>query len=370
MNIAWITVRRWGDFCSTTTNALASGLVARGHELTILNGDAAEAHADLPWKHIALDQSSFPGRSGASLALNASRWFQKNQNNTFDAVIVDWPLAPRVAAELTKQNLKIILMDRSPPADVSFLGKLQWRVWRKAWNLVNRGIIQHGTVVSPAHKEFVQRRCSVNNNVIDSIPAGVDLEHFSSKNKTFDGVWKMVYHGRLDKHRGVLALPMLVQKLLNHGVQVQLTLIGQGDAFEALESIAANQKAISISPSKSRAEISTILQSHHIGLLPMPDTPVWSIASPLKRSEYLASGLMIYGVDHAGHRLNNTSDEWFRLSPMEDFHAKAIEWVSGLNEAHARDGCLAARTYAEMHCSWEKSVEALELVLQATSKAE
>jgi glycogen synthase len=54
----------------------------------------------------------------------------------------------------------------------------------------------------------------------------------------------MVYHGRLDKHRGVLALPMLVQKLLNHGVQVQLTLIGQGDAFEALESIAANQKAI------------------------------------------------------------------------------------------------------------------------------
>ena len=370
MNIAWITVRKWADFCSTTTNALATGLVARGHDLTILNGDATEAHADFPWNHIALEQSPLPGRKGASLARNASRWFQKNQHHPYDAVIVDWPLASGVAAELTKQNLNIVLMDRSPPADVSLLGKLQWRVWRKAWKLVNQGVIRQGTVVSPAHKEFVQRRCSVNPNVIHSIPAGVDLKHFSSQNKTFDGAWKMVYHGRLDKHRGVLALPMLVQKLLNHGVRVQLTLIGEGDAFEALEAVAANQKAISISPSISTSEISTELESHHIGLLPMPDTPVWSIASPLKRSEYLAAGLMIYGIDHAGHQLNDTSENWFRLSPMEDFHAKAIEWLSGLTEAHARQGCLAARTYAENHCSWEKSVETLELVLQASSKPE
>ncbi len=370
MNIAWITVRRWADFCSTTTNALASGLIARGHELTILNGDAAEAHADLPWNHIALDQSTLPGRKGASLARNASRWFHKNQNQTYDAVIVDWPLAPGVAAELTKQNLNMILMDRSPPADVSLLGQIQWMVWRKAWNLVKRGIIRHGTVVSSAHKEFVQRRCSVDANFIHSIPAGVDLEHFSSKNKIFDGTWKMIYHGRLDKHRGVLALPMLVQKLLDNGVKVQLSLIGEGDAFEALKVIAANQEAISISSGKSRSEISTILESHHIGLLPMPDTPVWSIASPLKRSEYLASGLMIYGVNHAGHRLSKTSQEWFCLSEMGDFHAKAIDWLSGLNETQARNGCLAARTYAENHCSWEKSVKALELVLQATSRAE
>lgn len=194
MNIAWITVRRWADFCSTTTNALASGLIARGHDLTILNGDPAETHADMPWDHIALDQSSLPGRKGASLARNASRWFQKNQNQTHDVIIVDWPLAPGVAAELTKQNLSMVLMDRSPPADVSLLGKLQWRVWRKAWKLVSRGIIRHGTVVSLAHKEFVHQQCSINSNLIDTIPAGVDLDHFTSKNKTFDGPWKMIDH--------------------------------------------------------------------------------------------------------------------------------------------------------------------------------
>ena len=102
----------------------------------------------------------------------------------------------------------------------------------------------------------------------------------------------------------------------------------------------------------------------------MPDTPVWSLASPLKRSEYLASGLMVYGIDHAGHRLEDTSGDWFRLSPMEDFHEKAIQWLSALGEAEAKKSSQSARTYAEDHCSWEKSVEALELVLQSISKAE
>ncbi len=370
MNIAWITVRRWADFCSTTTNALANGLIKRGHELTILNGDVTEAHAQLPWNHIALDQSSLPGRKGASLARNASRWFQENQNQTFDAVIVDWPLAPGVAGELTKQSHKMILMDRSPPADASLLGKLQWRVWRKAWNLVNRGIIQRGVVVSTAHKEFVQRRCSVNSNLIDAVPAGVNLELFSSKNKTFDGTWKMIYHGRLDKHRGVLALPMLIRKLLNHGIQVQLTLVGKGDAFEALSRIAANEDSITILPSQPITKISTLLESHHIGLLPMPETPVWSIASPLKRSEYLASGLMVYGIDHAGHRLEYTSEDWFRLSAIEDFHERAIEWLSTLTEIEAEKSCHSARTYAENHCSWGKGVDSLELVLHSTSTTE
>ena len=102
----------------------------------------------------------------------------------------------------------------------------------------------------------------------------------------------------------------------------------------------------------------------------MPDTPVWSIASPLKRGEYLASGLLVYGLDHAGHRLENTSEDWFRLSPMEDFHDKAIEWLSALTEAEAKKSSQLARAYAENNCSWKKSVEALESVLQAVSNAE
>tara|TARA_B110001452_G_scaffold179967_1_gene151104 strand:+ start:12154 stop:13263 length:1110 start_codon:yes stop_codon:yes gene_type:complete len=363
MNIAWLTVRKWDDFCSTTTDALAHGLIERGHLLTVFNGDASEHHASKPWSHISLEQSSFPGRSGASLARSAVLWFQENPEESYDAIVVDWPLAPRTAGFLEKQGHRLVLMDRSPPADVSLLGKLQWRVWKKAWGLVKKGVIDQGTVVSDAHRTFVHNRRTIDYGLIHVIPAGVHLAQFSSQNKRYDGTLKMVYHGRLDKHRGVLALPMLARKLLNHGVKVDLTLVGEGDAYEVLKEISTSESSITVSPSMAREEISALLEVQHIGLLPMPDTPVWSLASPLKRSEYLASGLLVYGTDHAGHQLEQTSTDWFQLASMENFHNQALNWFNGMDENKLRIGSKAARLYAEAHCSWEKSVDRFERVL-------
>ena len=45
----------------------------------------------------------------------------------------------------------------------------------------------------------------------------------------------MVYHGRMDRNRGVLALPMVHQKAKNAGLDVTLTLMGEGDALGALK---------------------------------------------------------------------------------------------------------------------------------------
>ncbi len=64
----------------------------------------------------------------------------------------------------------------------------------------------------------------------------------------------------------------------------------------------------------------------------MPASRVWSLASPLKRSEYLAAGLLVYGMDHSGHQIEGASDAWFKLSPQEDFHEDAIEWMSELSQ--------------------------------------
>jgi glycosyltransferase involved in cell wall biosynthesis len=370
MNIAWLTVRKWDDLCTTTTDALAHGLIKRGHNLTIINGEAAENHASKPWSHIPLKQSQFPGRSGASLARSAVVWFQKNSQQSFDVVIVDWPLAPGTATILGELGHWVVLMDRSPPANISIFGKLQWRVWRNAWNLVNKGVIQRGVVVSEAHKKFVHRRMNTQIELIEPVPAGVDLNRFQFQNKEYDGTLKMIYHGQLDKHRGVLALPMLARKLMNHGINVELNLVGEGDAYNSLRAITANEPFMTVSPKKTRAEISVLLQSQHIGLLPMPNTPVWSLASPLKRSEYLASGLIIYGIDHAGHQMEHASPDWFRLTTLENFHEHAIEWLKNISEEELREGSRSSREYAEAHSSWKKSIDILEKVLYHSKSEE
>ena len=349
---------------------MAHGLVQRGHQLTIMNSDAPETHFEQPWAHFSIEQSNFPGRKGSSLAKNAATWFENNPQQKFDFVLIDWPLAVHTAVHVANQGHRVVLMDRSPPADASLLAKLQWSVWKKAWRLVARGVINHGLVVSEAHEDFVRLQCSIEKKHIDILPAGVDLSLFSAKGKKFEGTWKMIYHGRLDKHRGVLALPMLTRKLLNQGIDVELTLVGEGDAFTALEAISVHEKAVTVLPRKTREEISTLLNAHHIGLLPMPDTPVWSLASPLKRSEYLASGLVVFGTNHTGHRIEHENGEWYKLAAIEDFHDKAIEWIGLMDGRTFARASQAARTYAVEHCSWEKSIIKLESVLQTLSKEE
>ena len=370
MNIAWVTVRRWNDMCTTTTDALIRGLVNRGHDVTVLNADEVGSHDAFAWKHIPLQQSKWPGRKAATLAKNARTWFKQHADAEFDVILVDWPLAPVLGQSLANRNCRLVLMDRSPPADATFLARLQWRSWKKAWSMMKKGVFSKGLVVSKAHQGEVVRHIGVNNQNVHSIPAGVNLEEFHVAPIRKDGPWKFVYHGRLDKHRGVLALPMLMRRLANSGFDVHLTLIGDGDVLDVLQAMAEGDPLLSVFSHVPRLDIPGYLEKQHIGLLPMPATRVWSLASPLKRSEYLAAGLLVYGVDHSGHRIDGASDAWFKLSPQEDFHEGAREWMeelSTLSEKALQERSDMARSHAEAHFSWENVVETLENVLQTTS---
>ena len=370
MNIAWVTVRRWDDMCTTTTDALVHGLVNRGHEVTILNADAPGSHEAFPWKHVALHQSTWPGRKATTLAKNARAWFDLQTQDQFDVMLVDWPLAPILGRSLTNGRHRLVLMDRSPPADAGLLASLQWRGWSKAWSMLKNGVFSSGLVVSKAHRSYVVQRTGVNIDKVQCIPAGVAAEEFEVAASKTEGPWKFVYHGRLDKHRGVLALPMLMRNLVNKGFEVHLTLIGDGDVLGVLQKIAADESFVSVVSQVPRKDIPSYLKKQHIGLLPMPPSRVWALASPLKRSEYLAAGLLVYGIDHSGHRLDGEQFSWFRLSSQEDFHEKAGEWLnelSNLTTGALKECSDSARAHAERHFSWESSIDILEKVLHSAS---
>ena len=279
--------------------------------------------------------------------------------------MVDWPIASRLAPLLNSLNQPMVLIDRSPPADNGLLGRLQWGGWKKAWHLVNKGVITGGTVVSRAHAAFVSDRCGVEKARLFVVPAGVDLERFTPKTASEETL-RLVYHGRLDKHRGVLSLPMLGQHLVNAGRDLRMTLIGEGDARPALLDMAGSTDWLDVRPTMPQTELGTELARHHVGLLPMPDTTVWALASPLKRSEYLASGLLVLGIDHDGHRLEDTDPSWFSLYPQSSFHRDAVAWLSELDSKALERGQKEARAYAEASCSWTTSVDVL---LEALSQA-
>ena len=359
MNILWFTTRNMVDLCSTTLSALGEGLVSLGHQVTIINSDAEESGSNFPWTHVSIQAQAPRGRKGHVLGREMSRWLNAFEPNLETVAIVDWRIASSLSPILKRKAVPWVLMDRSPPADRGILAKLQWPVWKKAWSLVKSRQAHSGCVVSPAHSRFVHSRVGVPETNMVEVPAGVDVSLFKPGMK--NDILSLIYHGRLDRHRGVLSLPMLHEKLQQNNVQSKLILIGEGDEFEGLERMARNRDDIEVLSALPQEELAKKLSQSHIGLLPMPETKVWALASPLKRSEYAASGLLIFGIDHLGHRLKGKNQpEWIHLVKQEDFHFDGVEWIQSLTQEKINSLSLNSRKYAVEELNWSGSIEALE----------
>jgi len=367
MNIFWFSGRSLEDLCSTTQVALASGLVNRGHKLTFVNPDPEGSHTNRPWNHQSIPSRAPLGLQSKILGRNMKSWFTSKVVDGPSVALVDWRIANAIVPLLRKRNIPWILIDRSPPADKGLLSILQWPSWKRSWKLAMKGNSSCGCVVSEAHRNFVIHKTGARAESIVTLPAGVDLEQFQSGDR-FEKL-TLIYHGRLDRHRGVMALPMLLRKSQSLGIDAELILVGEGDAFSSLQAIADNDASIQVKQSLPQKELAKLLSHCHVGLLPMPERKVWTIASPLKRSEYAASGLAVLGIDHSGHRLEDGEVEWLKLVSQEQFLTEGMKWLKMLANDNSKleQLKLQARQYAEENMSWEHSIDALEKVLNSVS---
>jgi glycosyltransferase involved in cell wall biosynthesis len=359
MHIYWFTGRSLKDLCSTTQISLASGLIHRGYELTFVNSDEKGSHEEWPWLHQSLPIHAPLGLRSRILGKQMYAWFKQCDTKKECVALVDWKVANTMIPLFELRKIPWILIDRSPPADKGVLSLLQWPSWKKSWKHVRMKQSGEGCVVSEMHQQFVQKKVNVNPSAITVLPAGVDLQRFKP-GKRFPSL-TMVYHGQLDRHRGVLALPIFLQNIRNSRLDVRLIMVGMGDCFNRLQMMAEENEHFEIHSTLPQPKLAQLLSQCHIGLLPMPENKIWAIASPLKRSEYAASGLLIYGIDHAGHRFStNDSMDWMKLVRQEEFHEKGIQWLQELQPELREQLGLQARTYAEENLSWENSVDSLE----------
>lgn len=358
MHVLWMTARAMSDLCATTQRALMAGLLGRGHSMTFVNGDTNSPMEHENLTHMSLPVSARRGFQSRALGIAMKDWLGTQRFEDHSTVaVVEWRVVKQVVPALEQMGIPWTLMDRSPPADAGLFGRLQWRSWATAWRLAKRANAR-GFVVSPAHQAFVNKKIGHEHTTV--IPAGVDLSLFKPKNKR--PTFTMVYHGRLDRHRGVLACVMLAQKARHEAVEVDLLIIGEGDLLPSLMKLAQHHAFLEVHDSMKQAALAGLLGTCHLGLLPMPRRGVWTMASPLKRSEYLASGLCIFGINHEGHALQGVDEAWFSLVQQEDFHIDGMEFLRRcIVDWHQI--VEAPRAYAEARLDWASSVSTLESCL-------
>ena len=345
MKIAWASSRVLrSELCSTTQINLANGLANRGHEVRFYSPGKSDSDS---FHHVPIKQSKFRGFQASSVSTHLMSRIE--ELNKADVVLVDWTLSKLVS----RMKKPVILMDRSPPANRGVLASLQWRFWKKSWRSAVKG-----TVVSQKHLDFVIDKISKDDSSIKILPAGVDLDLFRPLEKA--GPIKLVYHGRVDVHRGVMSLPMILAGLHSQGVEATLHIHGTGDALARLKNI--DMEGLEVTEAIPQEELASKLGAYDVGLLPMPEDKVWNLASPLKRSEYLACGMIVCGIDHSGHQIESSGD-WLKLYSQKDFIKNTVSWVKSLDRESLHSLQKDSRKYAENNLSWSHSVDALESII-------
>jgi len=345
LTIAWLSSRVLGsDLCSTTQINLANGLASRGHTVVFYSPGTV---SNCLFEHVQVMRSNVKGFQSQSVVNNIRTRLDEISN--YDVILLDWTIA-KLAKNMDQ---KVILVDRGPPADRGIFAKLQRIVWSKSWKKATQGL-----VVSEKHRDFVIGKIKQNNHSIGVVPAGVDLELFQIGKK--NGPIKLAYHGRVDVHRGVMSLPMILAGLHSQGVEATLHIHGTGDAVERLKSM--ELEGMEVTDAIPQDDLAKLLSEYDVGLLPMPEHTVWSLASPLKRSEYLACGMVVCGIDHAGHQIEASGD-WLQLYTQKDFITSTVSWIKSLDRRLLSDLQAESRKFAEENLSWSHSVDALESII-------
>ena len=372
MKLIWCTTRHFGeDLCATTQVAIINQLLSSGHEVTVLGPDVPkETYA---WEHVQLKQSSMKGKKASSLAKSIVNYL-KEIDLEAHVLFIDWALVRYVSPLVERNGIRWMCIDRSPPADANLFAKLQRNVWKKAWKMVASSLSQNGScaggmVVSLAHQNLIKSRFSIAEERLCILHAGVNNELFKPNNfESFGNPIQMVYHGKMDRHRGILKLVLLLDALESNGIEAELSLVGSGDLDTHLSELSKSKPNLKFKKPVSHSNIAKILQEHQIGFLPMPNLPVWSISSPLKRSEYMSSGLLVLGIKHSGHHLPTMNNNLgcYKLFDQQTFVADSVEqiqeWMKDDNYAKLS---IEARQYAKTNLDWSATTQSLVDVLES-----
>ena len=351
MNVLWLSVRRFGkDLCGTTQIALLDKMSQKSAQIEIWARGEYEPNEN--WKLVSFPDDSKSGFQTKNLAKHFLQ--SKQEFSKFRHVLLDWPLV-RYLGKAVDEFESWSLVDRSPPADKGLLSKLQWRDWKFAWRKYRDSENSRvAMVVSKEHEEFVKNKIGTSLQKITIVNAGVDTKKFVTSKENKLHPIKLVYHGKLDVHRGVLSLPFISHFLEQNGVKNELHLIGSGTANKRICEMIKHNDSIFLHDFMTHDEISKFLQGCHVGCLPMPsDYEMWKISSPLKLSEYLSSGLLVVGIDHTGNRFDEDLNS-IHLLPKENFVKGSAEWIkSVVDEDMFPELSQISRNFAMSKLDWD-----------------
>ena len=376
MKLLWIAPIRFGDTIHQVGElGTAQALKKRGWSIDFVGANSSsDAELFMIQKSFNLYQVKmlkFPGLSGLSF-----NYFLKKKlptlikNMNYDVIIVEWQAALGYLKSMrimSKENIIIppwLFEDRSPPANNQILGRLQWLLYDLSWKKAapKADAIE---VLVPGLENFINQRFKLNLPVI-YCPSGVDVDRFFNLNSPLGDCLNMVYHGSLDKERGLKNIIKFGKELEIKKILFKITVFGSGPLSTYFSEESTKNIWLDFKGRVDYDEVPKILSKHDIGLLPLPDKLPWNVGSPLKVMEYAASGLVTLATDVEGS-LPFKNFDWFHMAPSSDPLPSWLKKIDLIIDERNEFITLreSARNTAESELTWDSAVKSLDQTLRS-----
>jgi len=331
MRLLWISGRTIGkDLAGTTEKSLTRELIDHGCELTFVSPGRLP-HDGVT--NIQVSTINFPGL----ITLSGARQIRKSLGDIdlskFDIALIDWRYVLPLQKFIRSLRIPWCVIDRGPPATSGIIGgkirrellrNLQKKFWERAWK-ISEDCASMGFVVSKNHETIV--RGFAPKLPIRAIPAGSYPAKKEVKKEDPSVILRLAYVGRIDRKRGVYSILQLSEELKERGVDHLISIAGDGNLKNKLEKSSSGSGNFLFLGKLEEEGVEELLAGQHVGIMPMPDIPVWRISSPLKLAEYLSYGMAIVGPQHPGNAIDDDG-EYSMLTSEGPWFEDAAEKLS------------------------------------------
>ena len=225
------------------------------------------------------------------------------------------------------------------------------------------------SVITPALQKFRKDKIGPDRK-ITIWPSAVSPKRFKKSQFPENAPLRLVYHGLMDRERGVDRIVDLGDLITSRGHNIEILLFGKGNFFSELLAMGEDRPWLNVLGQQDFDDVPDLLTGCHVGIIPLPDRFQWRFSSPLKMFEYAASGLNVIATDIHCHR-SIGSRRWLRLTNPDDFAEEGLGHFEEIMRKQIwEENSDIARNDALNEFTWDKSVESLNQLLKEVVNGE
>jgi len=215
---------------------------------------------------------------------------------------------------LSALGIKVILDIRTTPVDVTKFRRYLSALWFRVSVVLGKKAFDGITILTEMMKREICRSFQISHKFIGVWTSGVSTTLFDPKNhdssklrKKFAlrGKFVVMYHGHLSSARGIFETIKAIAIIRNRYPKIIFFILGSGPAELAMKKLVQEigvRENVIFHDSVPYNEIPKFVAMSNVGIIPLPNLPMWRNQCPLKLLEYLAMEKVVIATDIPANR--------------------------------------------------------------------